>query len=1010
MAEATLVGHVSRKRALSKRLLFLELQTQPLHEAAAAAVAAAIATGAASSGSSSAAQQQQGSVRKVVVKDACEGVGGASIARYALKLGDLVRVRGEEEGDAESGTLHAAHIEVVAAWRDMSDGAQWKSHEEVDAGQPDGAEPAEGAETAATRGHEPADLPVCRDWLNTTRCERKVCPHRHWSPDLKAERRAWVAQRRQSRLELAAAQGDPTDPHDKQSHEQRAPQFAKFLIATFGRSELSAGSGVFDVAGGRGNLSFELSAEGIPCCLVDERRQAEPDRKQRKRMRKQLRQQQQPAAAAAGEAAVVAADDAERAAADAEASGVLADLLDGSGDADDGVPGDDVASAVTAAATVAGSTTATLVGSAEAAEAPSSRLPFKHLRARFDAAFEAEQHALLASASALVGMHPDQATEPIVDVALRLGRPFAVVPCCVFAREFPRQLPDGTWVTTYAQLLDYLQAKAPGIRRTHLAFVGRNVVLYHYGAHPPPGCVECDADEEEEAAKPAAPAAPAAPVAPVASEEGNAADAASSAAQTGSTVSVVPQLYAACLGQLGQFGNQIFQFAFAVVYAELWGLALRTPVWVGTYAFSGDKERRCTAPPLPPAAERIVVADRVILAHLGWKRWAEGRAPLASLSRAAGGGGGLSGRALRKWCPQVNAAAIAASADERAIACVAMESVGACVARGGTLELWGFFQFDTAHFAPHRERLLRAFCPVAPLQCLVDAALARLRAEAAGGGGGGSGGGGGEGAAATTLVVVHVRCKQDTARLEAEGYNACKQCHAGDDSGWRRKTPPKEEQAAAAAAAAAGAEQKDGGGGVGGGGGGDVDEEEEEEEERAELPPGWRDEGVFWSAPIEWYATWLRRLWPTLTRPRLLLCADDATAALAALREFEPALLPQVLGALPGLRAAAHAGCTEQLTEGALEMLCDWHAMRAADVLATANSTFSFTAALLAQPSRPSPPGAPARFWRPDPAAQALVEYEPWDAPVLLNACAGAGPTGGTAFRNGKRRGSVEGE
>ena len=36
------------------------------------------------------------------------------------------------------------------------------------------------------------------------------------------------------------------------------------------------------------------------------------------------------------------------------------------------------------------------------------------------------------------------------------------------------------------------------------------------------------------------------------------------------------------------------------------------------------------------------------------------------------------------------------------------------------------------------------------------------------------------------------------------------------------------------------------------------------EGERVELPPGWRDEGVFWSAPLEWYARWLR-LTMTLT-------------------------------------------------------------------------------------------------------------------------------------------------
>lgn len=39
----------------------------------------------------------------------------------------------------------------------------------------------------------------------------------------------------------------------------------------------------------------------------------------------------------------------------------------------------------------------------------------------------------------IIGMHPDQATEPIVDMALKYQKPFAVVPCCVFAHENPHR-------------------------------------------------------------------------------------------------------------------------------------------------------------------------------------------------------------------------------------------------------------------------------------------------------------------------------------------------------------------------------------------------------------------------------------------------------------------------------------------------------------------------------------------------------------------------------------------
>ena len=79
-------------------------------------------------------------------------------------------------------------------------------------------------------------------------------------------------------------------------------------------------------------------------------------------------------------------------------------------------------------------------------------------------------------------MHPDQATEPIVDAALALGKPFAIVPCCVFPELFPqRRTKDGAPVRTYIEFLDYLMRKDPEIKMDYLPFKGRNRVLYHLG-------------------------------------------------------------------------------------------------------------------------------------------------------------------------------------------------------------------------------------------------------------------------------------------------------------------------------------------------------------------------------------------------------------------------------------------------------------------------------------------------------------------------------------------------
>ena len=86
----------------------------------------------------------------------------------------------------------------------------------------------------------------------------------------------------------------------------------------------------------------------------------------------------------------------------------------------------------------------------------------------------------LTACSVVVGMHADQATGLIVDLALRLGKPFAVVPCCTYSGEFPqRRTPGGGLVRTYEELIQWLVAKDPArISVAALPFEGHNRVVY----------------------------------------------------------------------------------------------------------------------------------------------------------------------------------------------------------------------------------------------------------------------------------------------------------------------------------------------------------------------------------------------------------------------------------------------------------------------------------------------------------------------------------------------------
>lgn len=107
---------------------------------------------------------------------------------------------------------------------------------------------------------------------------------------------------------------------------------------------------------------------------------------------------------------------------------------------------------------------------------PSRRMLCEHRRELFDVGYACGEFSLV------VGMHADEATEPIVDAAIAAGVPFAVVPCCVFPKSNPdRRGPDGRPVTTTKEFVAYLRAKAGGIRTAFLPFEGRNVIVFSVG-------------------------------------------------------------------------------------------------------------------------------------------------------------------------------------------------------------------------------------------------------------------------------------------------------------------------------------------------------------------------------------------------------------------------------------------------------------------------------------------------------------------------------------------------
>eukprot|EP00092_Neocalanus_flemingeri_P015598 GFUD01016886.1.p1 GENE.GFUD01016886.1~~GFUD01016886.1.p1 ORF type:complete len:376 (+),score=90.30 GFUD01016886.1:46-1173(+) len=109
---------------------------------------------------------------------------------------------------------------------------------------------------------------------------------------------------------------------------------------------------------------------------------------------------------------------------------------------------------------------------------PSCKLT-KHIQDLFNKDFFDIHKVDLKSIRLVVGLHPDEATEPLVDMAVDFFLNFAVIPCCVFSQDFPlRKLKNGKSPTSYEDFCDFLVEKSSGVENDLLPFVGKNKVLF----------------------------------------------------------------------------------------------------------------------------------------------------------------------------------------------------------------------------------------------------------------------------------------------------------------------------------------------------------------------------------------------------------------------------------------------------------------------------------------------------------------------------------------------------
>ncbi|SKB12338.1 hypothetical protein PL11201_330027 [Planktothrix sp. PCC 11201] len=112
-------------------------------------------------------------------------------------------------------------------------------------------------------------------------------------------------------------------------------------------------------------------------------------------------------------------------------------------------------------------------------------------------------------------------------------------------------------------------------------------------------------------------------------------------------------------------------------------------------------------------------------------------------------------------------------------------------------------------------------------------------------------------------------------------------------------------------------------------------------------------------APNSCYRNWLKGLWETLESPVLFIASDDLESMLEDFADYHPVTTKDLGIELPEA-----------------SFYTDFYLLSHCDVLATSNSTFSFTAAMLNERCK--------FFFRPHLPSQKLIPFDPWDSEPLL--------------------------